>query len=677
MAGIVQGMLFFLLHVCAVYQSKGLEAAETSLGTEQCQSNDAAACSPEGRALLAHRATLERVRTHDLQEGSEKQASLNEEAIHASSERPLNVELTQLTKGMPSKDLENMIQLARGITHQHRQPGNESGNVTDPDELPIFEPAPATPEYQMPHEKETADEAHIFAKYIVVPIAAVFFIVYNVSTLMEKFEITAVPESGVVIGIGMGLGWLMKKYTSLEFFENQEAWAELNTLMLNFMLLPIIIFASGWSLRRHDFYSQLPYILLFAVGGTAVSTCCVAGMMHVTGLAIGWRTAFVYASLISATDPVATLTTYSKLEVEPLLNIMVFGESTINDAVAIVLFKIFNSNDLMEDPATGDQLPLSYKLVGNISWGIFKTFFGSLCFGVALGMLYTVIARFADMRQNKKGQILVIFVSCYLTYGLAETLHFSGIIAVTFTSLIMGVYMRPHLSTEGTVMTTFFVKQIATLADSAVFLVVGVSFVHLSFHGLNLGIYVGLFCLVARLIATVPTAYLVNGLKAARGAAAGQPIADWNLLEPKHIFMMWHAGLRGGIALALAWELGPWVDIVEGKVGYRNSLHSATFLIIIVFLVVFGGSTSACLNYFKIAMGEEYPEDHLSKSETSGLGIRGITHYLDTRVFTPLLIGHEMAKQHKEDEAKQQIDADGDAEKMMKKSVSLHKFCQH
>merc|ERR1719443_678511 len=86
--------------------------------------------------------------------------------------------------------------------------------------------------------------------------------------------------------------------------------------------------------------------------GVAISTVVVAGLIYATGSFHGvtsLRTAFAYASLISATDPVATLSTYSKLKVDPLLNIMVFGESVINDAVAIVLFNVFNADDYMVD----------------------------------------------------------------------------------------------------------------------------------------------------------------------------------------------------------------------------------------------------------------------------------------------------------------------------------------
>merc|ERR1719162_1181158 len=145
--------------------------------------------------------------------------------------------------------------------------------------------------------------------------------------------------------------------------------------------------------------------------------------------------------------------------------------------------------------------------------------------------------------------------------------------------------MRPHLSDDGCQLATFFMEQIASLADCAVFLLVGVSVTQLSTSGWYIGLWVMLFCLIGRFCAIIPIAFLVNFLKAARGTAMGTEQAGWNMLSSQHMFMMWHGGLRGGIALALAWELGKWVDMVEGKEGFTNSLRTCTFLIIIFFLV--------------------------------------------------------------------------------------------
>ena len=50
---------------------------------------------------------------------------------------------------------------------------------------------------------------------------------------------------------------------------------------------------------------------------------------------------FAFAALISAVDPVSTLGVFGHLKVDPNLNVLVYGESIINDAVAIVLYRTF------------------------------------------------------------------------------------------------------------------------------------------------------------------------------------------------------------------------------------------------------------------------------------------------------------------------------------------------
>lgn len=52
---------------------------------------------------------------------------------------------------------------------------------------------------------------------------------------------------------------------------------------------------------------------------------------------LGFVESFAFGSLISAVDPIATLAIFQALDVEPVLYMLVFGESVLNDAVAIVL----------------------------------------------------------------------------------------------------------------------------------------------------------------------------------------------------------------------------------------------------------------------------------------------------------------------------------------------------
>ena len=74
--------------------------------------------------------------------------------------------------------------------------------------------------------------------------------------------------------------------------------------------------------------------------GTAISALVVGGGIYLLGVAklvypLNFVQSFAFGSLISAVDPVATLAIFQALDIDPVLNMLVFGESILNDAVAI------------------------------------------------------------------------------------------------------------------------------------------------------------------------------------------------------------------------------------------------------------------------------------------------------------------------------------------------------
>ena len=118
------------------------------------------------------------------------------------------------------------------------------------------------------------------------------------------------------------------------------------------ILLPPIIFNAGYSMKKRHFFRNIGAITLFAFIGTTISTFAVAGVaylaMELSKLAstapkdMVFGHCLQFGAMISATDPVTTLAIFKDLKVEPNLDALLFGESVMNDAVAIVLSEVQN-----------------------------------------------------------------------------------------------------------------------------------------------------------------------------------------------------------------------------------------------------------------------------------------------------------------------------------------------
>merc|ERR1712240_571595 len=76
-----------------------------------------------------------------------------------------------------------------------------------------------------------------------------------------------------------------------------------------------------------------------------------------TGITVSLLHSFLFGALISAVDPVAVLTTFEEVQVNEVLYMLVFGESVLNDAASVVLYRTFEN--LPEDNIDGEQVGLA------------------------------------------------------------------------------------------------------------------------------------------------------------------------------------------------------------------------------------------------------------------------------------------------------------------------------
>jgi NhaP-type Na+/H+ or K+/H+ antiporter len=469
------------------------------------------------------------------------------------------------------------------------------------------------------------------AAAVVLPASTIYMWSIVVARFLGNSQyLNFIPDSVNIIGAALLLGMLIREAIMMGWLDLHE-FTLVNSTVLNLFLLPIIIFSSGWSLNKGNFISQIEHIHVFAILGTLISTFVIGGssymlaqygLHHVTD----FRSNLIFGALISAVDPVATLATYAKLglpKTQPLLHTLVFGESAINDAVAIVIFDVVNEG--------WDDLSLIHS-TGQVS----KLLFGSMFIGVIIASLLLVLMRKAGLQGDTAHEILYLHMSAYCIFAFAEAASFSGIIAGLFGGMLMGAYGPKLLTKDGARLANEFLEISGMSADTWVFILCGTSTALLNKQdGVIFGLIGVVLCLVGRAISVPCCATICNFFKR-RFFTAPKTIITF-----AHQVMMWHGGLRGGIALVLALEIdATWC-------AFKGAILNATFLIICVLLLILGSTTEHLL--IKLGLQPEGGTNETSEGAddkeeedalwNESLYAAGLCMAIDPYI-RPILVGH-------------------------------------
>jgi NhaP-type Na+/H+ or K+/H+ antiporter len=360
------------------------------------------------------------------------------------------------------------------------------------------------------------------------------------------------------------------------------------------------------SLHKGNFFRNLGSIVTFAVVGTLISTLFVGLLLFAT-TAIGASSpdmslleCLIFGALISAVDPVATLAIFHALEVDPTLYMLVFGESVLNDGVSIVLFRTFVSFVGLE--GAGSPVVTVIKAIGLF---LFTTF-ASVSIGVLSGAGTALLFKHTRLGDYPSLELALYLIMSYLPYLLAEALSLSGIMAILFCGIVNAHYTHFNLTpaTQSTTQQCF--RMFAFAAEALIFAYLGLAiftFDH-SFHwGLVLWGMLGI--LAGRALNIYPLSAAVNRFR-------------YVPIPRQDQFIMWFSGLRGAIAFALA---------LNAPTGNRSSMVTATLVIVMVTIFVFGGGTMPLLKLMgarkERAAASNRAEAALASSSSSASRRRG------------------------------------------------------
>ncbi|XP_036757901.1 sodium/hydrogen exchanger 8 isoform X2 [Manis pentadactyla] len=421
--------------------------------------------------------------------------------------------------------------------------------------------------------------------------------------LLIRYRLHFLPESVAVVSLGILMGAVIKiiEFKKLANWKEEEMF---RPNMFFLLLLPPIIFESGYSLHKGNFFQNIGSITLFAVFGTAISAFVVGGGIYFLGQAdviskLNMTDSFAFGSLISAVDPVATIAIFNALHVDPVLNMLVFGESILNDAVSIVL--------------TNTAEGLTRKNMSDVSgWQTFlqalgyflKMFFGSAALGTLTGLISALVLKHIDLRKTPSLEFGMMIIFAYLPYGLAEGISLSGIMAILFSGIVMSHYTHHNLSPVTQILMQQTLRTVAFLCETCVFAFLGLSIFSFP-HKFELSFVIWCIVLVlfGRAVNIFPLSYLLNFFRDHK-------------ITPKMMFIMWFSGLRGAIPYALSLHLD--LEPMEK----RQLIGTTTIIIVLFTILLLGGSAMPLIRLMDIedakARRRNKKDINLSKTEKMG-----------------------------------------------------------
>ncbi|XP_046829558.1 sodium/hydrogen exchanger 6 isoform X8 [Vespa crabro] len=376
------------------------------------------------------------------------------------------------------------------------------------------------------------------------------------------------------------------------------------------IILPPIIFHAGYSLKRKYFFRNLGAILMYALLGTSISAFVIGALMYAfVQLIPHLSTSFTFldtlyfGALISPTDPLTIISIFNDLHVDVNLYALVFGESVLNDAVAIVLSgSIQNYGERYQSGSGGFETVAFFQAFGDFVC-IFSL---SLFIGATMGCITALLTKFTRVRDFPLLESALFVLMSYSTFLIAEASDLTGVVAVLFCGICQAHYTYNNLSPDSRQRTKHLFELLNFLAENFIFSYIGVSMFTFPKHHFDPGfIFAGFLCaLLGRAANVYPLSFILN--------LARKPKISMNYQH-----MLFFAGLRGAMSFALA--------IRNTVSGARQAMLTTTSLIVILTVILQGGATTQFLSWFNIPVGVDEEIEGLSQN-----GVRSVYNSLDT-----------------------------------------------
>lgn len=337
------------------------------------------------------------------------------------------------------------------------------------------------------------------------------------------------------------------------------------------LFLPPLLMDGAYYTAFGRFRRHLPGILSLAVGAVLFTTLIVGLVVHLLVPALPWAACFALGAIVSPPDAVAARSVLQRVVLPRRLQAVLEGESLLNDATGLVLFRFAVAATLSGAFDPGEAVG-SFLLLA----------LGGVAVGAAVGFAWIAV-----MRRMADETLIVATATllCWAAYLAGEMLHVSGVLATVTAGIIFGWQQHVVFPAKVRMQGAAFWRTLVFGLEALVFILIGFSLrgvldrvgpeaLLTDMAGPLLGVVLAV--LLARFLWVFGSDTLLAGLRRA-GLRRARPLG-WRQAG----ILSW-AGMRGVVTLAVALTL-------PARMPGRDLMLVCAFAIILVTVIAQGSS---------------------------------------------------------------------------------------
>ncbi|MFO1468737.1 MAG: sodium:proton antiporter [Steroidobacteraceae bacterium] len=382
------------------------------------------------------------------------------------------------------------------------------------------------------------------------------------------------------------------------------------------LFLPPLLMDGAYYTAFGRFRSHLPGILSLAVGAVLFTTLIVGIVTHWLVPTLPWAACFALGAIVSPPDAVAARAVLQRVRLPRRLQALLEGESLLNDATGLVLFR-FAVAATLGGVFDAGAATTSFVLVA----------IGGAVVGAALATLWLAV-----MRRLMHDEMLVVAFAtllCWATYLAGEALHASGVIATVTAGIVFGWHQHVILPAKMRMQGSAFWRTLVFGLEALVFILIG-----FSLRGVMEragGVEAVLTTMAVPVLGVIAAVLLVRfawvfgsdgllTLLQRNGLTRARPLG-WQQAS----ILAW-AGMRGVVTLAVALTL-------PAEMPGRDVMLVAAFAVILVTVVLQGSSLGWLIRLVRPA-----DEDPPAKIDTAGAEVaiaRAMREAVEAHAYAP------------------------------------------